>query len=122
HGRRREGASPRLDPLLDDRLPERGGIRRRRRRLRQQPRPRLRAVFEALLPEVQKFHHSPSIVVDVTLCDKSPIAARHDDREASQPDTFGQQCTEAPRPAINEMWPPGNSTYSLSRLPTASMR
>src|SRR6266403_5240536 len=43
------------------------------------------------------------------------------DRAASQLDTLGQQCTDAPRPAMSEMWPPGSSTYSLSVLDTAPM-
>src|SRR4029453_19664427 len=41
------------------------------------------------------------------------------DRAASQLDTLGQQCTDAPRPAMSEMWPPGSSPYSLSVLDRA---
>src|SRR5262249_10178264 len=41
--------------------------------------------------------------------------ARHA-RAASHEDTLGQQCTDAPRPAMSEICPPGNSTYSRSVL------
>src|SRR5262245_35160262 len=47
---------------------------------------------------------------------------RYEEWAASQAETFGQQWAAAPRPAMSEMCPPGNSTYSLSRLPTRSTR
>src|SRR5712692_765862 len=74
------------------------------------------ALLHAAAPSSSCLRHisnsCPLSLIDVLL---------HADRGASQPDTLGQQCSAAPRPAISEMWPPGSSTYSLSRLDTASI-
>src|SRR2546422_377935 len=49
----------------------------------------------------------------------SAIGLSSYDLASSQEATLGQQCTDAPRPAMREMWPPGSSTYSVSELLTA---
>src|ERR1700682_1852551 len=105
----RHDLGPGLHALVHERPPER--LRIDRLALPGHLEPGLRAFVDLLLPHVEELlgarvvRHGPPPCYD---------------RAASQLETFGQQCTEAPRPAMSDMCPPGSSTYSLSVLETRS--
>jgi hypothetical protein len=100
-----ERAGPRFDAVIDEPLPLGHHVWSDRR-----PSQDLRPVFE---DGVGRHRYR--------LLREPDVATWLADRAASQPDTRGQHFCRAPRPAINEMLPPGSSMYSLSELPTASM-
>src|SRR5439155_17277478 len=104
-----EELGPGLEPLVQDRPPERRRVRRPHGGgpLRDQARPRLGGLLDLLPPQLEE-------LVGRRVSHGSPQCS------ASQPETFGQQWRAAPRPARSEMWPPGSSTYSFSLLPTTS--
>src|SRR4030095_2085522 len=98
------------DALVHERPPEGLGVHGLGLRHAQHAKPRLTPLLHLLLPHVEE------------LLTGVRHAMASYDLAASHEATLGQQCTDAPRPAMREMWPPANSTYSRSTLATAPMR
>src|SRR5438046_1044733 len=122
----------RREPLLDRGAEELGELLGGHH-LAERARPRLDAVIHHAFPlrhqlgaDGRSFHDLRPVFDDrigghrYRLPRRSDVATCVAERAASQSDTRGQHVCSAPRPAINEMWPPGSSMYCLSRLPPAS--